>query len=81
MKKEKYVKALKAHQEKLFDYAMTLHRLVDMMLDDDVSMNDVLGVLEAEKMWRFNNTIDNAKVKTLGEMLDDLAGIFDDEEE
>jgi len=82
MKEEKYMKAMKAHQDKLYGYALRLHELVDEMLEDNASTNDVLGVLEAEKMWRFQRTLDGARAKTLEETIGELADIlFDDEEE
>ena len=81
MKEEKYRKAIKVHQEKLYGYALRLHSLVDEMLDDTVSTNDVLGVLEAEKMWRFSRSVDCAKASALDEILDEIAGMLEEEDD
>lgn len=81
MKEEKYKKALGIHQDKLFGYTVRIHEIVDEMLGDSVSPNDVLGVLEAEKMYRFNQTLSSARTSSLMEALEEFANIFDEEEE
>ena len=75
MKEEKYKKALKAHGEKLGDYAVRLHELVDEMEDDEVSGAEITAILETEKLYRFVSDFNYARATAL------LNGLFDDDEE
>ena len=80
MKQEKYEKAMGMHTDKLHDYAIRLHEFVDEMHSDSVSYNDIIGMLETEKMLRFNETVEYARGASLMNALDDLAELFGDEE-
>ena len=75
MKEEKYKKALKAHGEKLGDYAVRLHELVDEMENDEVSGAEITAILETEKLYRFASDFNYARATAL------LNGLFDDDEE
>lgn len=68
MKQEKYEKALEKHEEKLNNYSMSIHDIVDMMLEDNCSVADVFGVLETEKLFRFQQSCDLAKVDSFMKM-------------
>ena len=80
MKQEKYEKAMGMHTDKLHDYAIRLHEFVDEMHSDSVSYNDIIGMLETEKMLRFNETVEYARGASLMNALDDLAELFGEEE-
>ena len=60
MKEEKYRKALRAHNEKIGDFAMELHELVDGFLDDECSIAEVVGMLETEKSFRIYSACEEA---------------------
>lgn len=81
MKQEKYEKALATHAEKLEEHANALHDLVDEIHGDSISWNEIIGMLEVEKMFRFSQSVENARNASLLEALEDLAGLFDEEEE
>ncbi len=80
MKQEKYKKAMDMHTDKLHDYAIRLHEFVDEMHDNSVSYNDIIGMLEVEKMFRFNESVEYARGASLMSALDDLAELFSEEE-
>ena len=80
MKQEKYEKAMGMHTDKLHEYAMRLHEFVDEMHSDSVSYNDIIGMLEVEKMFRFNESVEYARNFSLADMLDELADMFSEEE-
>ena len=81
MKQEKYEKAMGMHTDKLHEYAMRLHDFVDEMNNDSVSYNDIIGMLEVEKMFRFNKAVEYARNSSLADMLGDLAELLGEEEE
>lgn len=80
MKQEKYKKAMDMHTDKLHDYAIRLHEFVDEMHSDSVSYNDIIGMLEVEKMFRFNQSIEYARSASLIDAIGDLAELFGEEE-
>lgn len=80
MKQEKYKKAMGMHTDKLHDYSLRLHEFVDEMHSDSVSYNDIIGMLETEKMLRFNESVEYARSANLMNALDDLAELFCEEE-
>ena len=81
MKQEKYEKALNTHAEKLEKHATALHNLVDEIRGDAISWNEIIGMLEVEKMFRFNQSVENARNASLLEALDELADSLFGEEE
>lgn len=80
MKEEKYKKAMDIHTDKLRDYAMRLHEFVNEMHDSGVSYNDIMGMLEVEKMFRFNETVEYARNSSLMDVLGELADLLGEEE-
>lgn len=80
MKQEKYEKALATHTEKLNEYAHELHEFIDKVHRDNVSWNDIIGMLEVEKMFRFNQSVEYARSASLMDALGDLAELFGEEE-
>ena len=80
MKQEKYEKAMSIHTDRLHGYATRLHDFVDEMHDEGISYNDIIGMLEVEKMFRFNETIEYARGASLMDALGDLAELFGEEE-
>lgn len=80
MKQEKYEKAMGMHTDKLHEYAIRLHEFVDEMHNNSVSYNDIIGMLEVEKMFRFNQSIEYARSASLMDALGDLAELFGEEE-
>ena len=76
MKRKKFEKAIRVHEENLKCFAYELHELVDAMLEDGLSTADVIGILETEKLYRFEQVREEAKaesvLKMLGGMLDEL---------
>lgn len=80
MKEKTYEKAMKLHEEKLKKYSNMLHDLVDDMREDKLSWNDIFGILETEKLFRFDGEIEIARGNALMDVLGDLADIFDEEE-
>lgn len=81
MKQEKYEKALATHAEKLEEHANALHDLVDEIHRDSVSWNEIIGMLEVKKMFRFNQSLENARNESFLEALDELADSLFGEEE
>ena len=80
MKQEKYKKAMSIHADRLQDYATRLHEFVDEMHDKGISYNDIIGMLEVEKMLRFNESVEYVRSASLMNALDDLAELFSEEE-
>lgn len=80
MKQEKYKKAMGIHTDKLHDYAIRLHDFVDEMHGNNVSYNDIIGMLEVEKMFRFNESVEYARNSSLMDALGELADILTEEE-
>lgn len=80
MKQEKYKKAMGIHTDKLHDYAIRLHDFVDEMHGNNVSYNDIIGMLEVEKMFRFNESVEYARNSSLMDALGDLADLLCEEE-
>lgn len=80
MKQEKYKKAMSIHTDRLHGYATRLHDFVDEMHDEGISYNDIIGMLEVEKMFRFNESVEYARNFSLADMLDELADMFSEEE-
>ena len=81
MKEDKYKKALKAHGEKLGDYAVRLHELVDEMEDDELSGAEITAILETEKLYRFASDYNYARTKAMFDGLDGLLDSIDGEED
>lgn len=69
MNQETIDKVLEDHGEKLMRYSDEIHATVDKMLADDCSMNDVIGLLEVEKMFRYNQIASAARRNALHERL------------
>lgn len=80
MKQEKYEKAMEIHSEKLHAYSNELHELVEGMRNDGLSWHDVIGLLETEKLYRFNESFTQATSASVLDMLDELADMFSEEE-
>lgn len=80
MKQEKYKKAMGIHTDKLHDYAIRLHDFVDEMHSNNVSYNDIIGMLEVEKTFRFNESVEYARNSSLMDALGELADILTEEE-
>ena len=80
MNDEKYKKAMKKHSDKIGDYADELHDFIDEVHRDNVSWNDIIGMLEVEKMFRFNQAMEYSKRQSIEEMLDGLADLLCEEE-
>lgn len=80
MKQEKYEKAMTIHYEKLHAYSNELHELVGSMRDDGLTWHDVVGLLETEKLYRFNESFTQATSASVLDMLDELADMFSEEE-
>lgn len=80
MKEEKYKKAMGMHTDKLHDYALKLHEFVNEMHDDSVSYNDIIGMLEVEKMFRFNESVEYARKSSLMEVFEEFAELLGEEE-
>ena len=49
MKKETYAKAMEKHEQKLIGYGERLSDLIYEMGNDDCSVVEIVGILEAEK--------------------------------
>lgn len=81
MKRKKFEKAIRMHEENLKCFACELHELVDAMLEDDLSTADVIGILETEKLYRFEQVREEAKAASVLEMLSDAMGAFEEQEE
>ena len=81
MKQEKYEKALKIHGEKLGDYAVRLHELVDEMDADELSGAEITAILETEKLYRFNSDYNYARTKAMFDGLDGLLESLGGEED
>lgn len=75
MKEKKYMKALEVHQDKLFGYAEELDDMVERMIDDHVSVCEVVGILESAKAFVFTEVLDKARAKKVNE---DILGMLDD---
>lgn len=69
MNQETIDKVLEDHSEKLMRYSDEIHATVDKILADDCSMNDVIGLLEVEKMFRYNQGASAARCNALLERL------------
>ena len=86
MKEEKFKKALKIHQDKLYSYGEELHDIVDAMLKDSISPLEVIGMLEAKKLSLFDEIM-NASHKmeqefaSLDDVLEELRDMLEGEDE
>ena len=74
MKEETYKKALKQHQDKLAEYADSLHDFVLEMVDGNCSVNEVVGLLESMKLYLYSHATQRANLDVMEELLEKICG-------
>lgn len=75
MKDKKHRKAMRQHGEKLEAYACEIHETVGRMMVDGCTLNDVVGLLEAEKCYRLFDSMMNARAMAVLDCLDELPSL------
>ena len=75
MEDKKYRKAMHQHGEKLEAYACEIHETVDRMRADGCTLNDIVGLLEAEKSYRLFDSMTEARAMAMLDCLDELPSL------